>query len=64
MEVQRAARWLLAACHDVDPITDDQRASIDALATLVPPAVVEALAAKRGDRGNPIGRLARDGLAE
>ncbi|MEY3022799.1 MAG: phosphopantetheine adenylyltransferase [Planctomycetota bacterium] len=38
--------------------------SLDALATLVPPAVVEALAAKRGDRGNPIGRLARDGLAE
>ena len=38
--------------------------SLDALSTLVPPAVVEALRAKRRDPSNPIGRLARDGLAE
>jgi pantetheine-phosphate adenylyltransferase len=38
--------------------------SLDALATLVPPAVVEALRAKRRDPTNPIGKLARDGLVE
>jgi pantetheine-phosphate adenylyltransferase len=38
--------------------------SLDALATLVPPAVVEALRAKRRDPSNPIGKLARDGLVE
>ena len=38
--------------------------SLDALASLVPPAVVEALRAKRNDPLNPIGRLARDGLLE
>jgi len=38
--------------------------SFDALATLVPPAVVEALRAKRRDPSNPIGKLARDGLVE
>ena len=38
--------------------------SLDALASLVPPAVVEALRAKRNDPLNPIGRLAREGLLE
>jgi pantetheine-phosphate adenylyltransferase len=38
--------------------------SLDALSTLVPPMVVEALRAKRRDPSNPIGRLARDGLLE
>ncbi|MFM7051194.1 MAG: pantetheine-phosphate adenylyltransferase [Planctomycetota bacterium] len=38
--------------------------SLDALSTLVPPIVVDALRAKRRDPSNPIGRLARDGLAE
>lgn len=38
--------------------------SLDALSSLVPPVVVEALRAKRGDPSNPIGRLARDGLVE
>ena len=43
---------------------DSFDASLDALATLVPPAVVEALRAKRRDPTNPIGKLARDGLVE
>ena len=38
--------------------------SLDALATLVPPAVIDALRAKRRDPSNPIGKLARDGLVE
>jgi pantetheine-phosphate adenylyltransferase len=38
--------------------------SLDALSTLVPPAVIDALRAKRRDPSNPIGRLARDGLVE
>ena len=38
--------------------------SLDSLATLVPPRVIEALRRKRGDRSNPLGRLAVDGLVE
>lgn len=38
--------------------------SLDSLATLVPPRVIEALRQKRGDRSNPLGRLAVDGLVE
>jgi hypothetical protein len=30
----------------------------------VPPAVIDALRKKRGDRSNPLGRLAVDGLVE
>jgi pantetheine-phosphate adenylyltransferase len=38
--------------------------SLDSLSTLVPPAVIDALRKKRGDRSNPLGRLAVDGLVE
>jgi len=38
--------------------------SIDSLSTLVPPLVIDALRKKRGDRSNPLGRLAVDGLVE
>lgn len=38
--------------------------SLDALATLVPPQVVEALARMRLDPSSALSRLARDGLAE
>ena len=38
--------------------------SIDSLSTLVPPLVIDALRRKRGDRSNPLGRLAVDGLVE
>ncbi len=38
--------------------------SLDALATLVPPPVVDALAKMRRDPTSALGRLARDGLAE
>jgi pantetheine-phosphate adenylyltransferase len=38
--------------------------SLDALSTLVPSVVIDALRSKRRDPSNPIGRLARDGLAE
>jgi pantetheine-phosphate adenylyltransferase len=38
--------------------------SIDSLSALVPPLVIDALRRKRGDRSNPLGRLAVDGLVE
>jgi len=38
--------------------------SLEKLATLVPPSVVEALRAKRLDPNDPLGRLAHDQLAE
>ena len=38
--------------------------SLDRLATLVPPIVIERLRAKRNDPRNPLGRLAQDDLAE
>ena len=38
--------------------------SLDGLASIVPPVVVEALRLKRDDPGNPLGLLARDRLAE
>lgn len=38
--------------------------SLDKLATLVPPSVIEALRVKRDDPRNPLGRLAKDQLAE
>jgi pantetheine-phosphate adenylyltransferase len=38
--------------------------SIDSLSPLVPPLVIDALRRKRGDRSNPLGRLAVDGLVE
>ncbi len=37
---------------------------LDRLEALVPPLVIEQLRAKRCDPGNPLGRLAQDGLAE
>ncbi len=38
--------------------------SLDSLSSLVPPIVIDALRVKRGDRSNPLGRLAEDGLVE
>jgi len=38
--------------------------SLEKLASLVPPAVIESLRAKRNDPHNPLGRLAQDQLAE